>query len=315
MSTAKRSPRKVLTTALKWLIILVAVFFLGREVVSQWPEVKGVLAVMPVWSIIASVALAMAAVAASGEQQRLLLQSMGHDITPREWFAVFFAAQLGKYVPGTAWAYVSQMELSRAKGVRRATSVIVMLLGAGMTVLASFAVGLVAAPYETVPWLPVWLRVLAGVGGVLGLAVLSARPGAFAWAVRHLPARLRVDTEAIDRVNHLWIPTAWTVVATVLYGVHVLVLATVTTPSDASQLVWRALGGFATAWVVGFLAIIVPAGVGVREVILVGFLAPVTGSAAALTVTVLSRFLIIIAETVLLCTVPMIKPRSAGGRS
>lgn len=308
-ATTQRSPRKVLTTALKWLIILVAVFFLGREVVSQWADVKGVLRVMPVWSIVASVALAMVAVAASGEQQRLLLRSLGHDIAPREWFGVFFAAQLGKYVPGTAWAYVSQMELSRAKGVRRASSVIVMLLGAGMTVLASFAVGLVAAPYPTVAWLPVWLRTAAGVAGVAGLVVLSAYPGVFSWAVQHLPARMRVDTTTLDGVSHLWTPTVWTVLATVLYGVHVLVLGTVTTPGDAAQLVWRALGGFATAWVIGFLAIIVPAGVGVREVILVGFLAPVTGAAAALTVTVLSRFLIIAAESLLLLTVPILRRR------
>ncbi|WP_194784487.1 lysylphosphatidylglycerol synthase domain-containing protein [Actinomyces haliotis] len=306
---AGRSPRKVLTTVLKWLIILVAVVFLAREVVSQWAEVKDVLAVMPVWSVVASVVLAMGAVAASGEQQRLLLLALGHDIARREWFAVFFAAQLGKYVPGTAWAYVSQMELSRAKGVRRASSVIVMLLGAGMTVLASFAVGLVAAPYPTVGWLPVWLRALAGALGIVGLVILSARPAVFAWAVRHLPERARVDTTTLDGVRHLWTPTAWTLLATVLYGLHVLVLATVTTPGDASEMIWRALGGFATAWVVGFLAIIVPAGVGVREVILVAFLAPVTGAAAALTVTVLSRFLIIIAETLLLGTVPIVRRR------
>lgn len=305
----RRSLRKVLTTVLKWLIILVAVIFLTREVVSQWGEVKDVLAVMPVWSVVVSVALAMAAVAASGEQQRLLLRSLGHDIARREWFAVFFAAQLGKYVPGTAWAYVSQMELSRAKGVRRASSVIVMLLGAGMTVLASFAVGLVAVPYPTVGWLPVWLRALAGALGIVGLVVLSARPAVFAWAVRHLPARARVDTTTLDGARHLWAPTAWTLLATVLYGFHVLVLATVTTPGDASEMIWRTLGGFATAWVVGFLAIIVPAGVGVREIILVAFLAPVTGAAAALTVTVLSRFLIIIAEALLLGTVPIVRRR------
>jgi uncharacterized membrane protein YbhN (UPF0104 family) len=58
---------------------------------------------------------------------------------------------------------------------------------------------------------------------------------------------------------------------------------------DAAVL--RAVGGFALAWSAGFLAVLVPAGAGVREVVLVAVLVPVTGAVGAIAVALASRML------------------------
>jgi uncharacterized membrane protein YbhN (UPF0104 family) len=55
--------------------------------------------------------------------------------------------------------------------------------------------------------------------------------------------------------------------------------------------VLRAIGGFALAWCVGFVAVVVPAGAGVREVLLVAVLAPVIGAGGAIAVALASRLL------------------------
>lgn len=297
--------RHLLVALLKWGLIVLAVVFLAREITGQWASVRETLLAMPVWSVVLSLLLAAAAVAASGEQQRELLRAMGHQLAIAEWFRVFFVAQLGKYVPGTAWAYVSQMELSRAKGIRRTTSVAVMLLGAGMTVLTSFAFGWISIGQVTVTWLPMWLRAAAAGLGLVSLFVVTVRARWIGALLARLPERFRVGRTDLSSLPPLGMPTTWTVVASLLYGLHVLVLS-LPTVGFSWPVVAQSVGGFATAWVVGFLAFVVPAGVGVREVVLAGFLAPSLGSGGALAVVVTSRFIIIIAEAILMATVPVL---------
>ena len=50
-----------------------------------------------------------------------------------------------------------------------------------------------------------------------------------------------------------------------------------------------AVGAYALAWVVGFLAVAAPAGVGAREAVVVVVLAPLVGTAGALAVALVSR--------------------------
>ena len=52
-----------------------------------------------------------------------------------------------------------------------------------------------------------------------------------------------------------------------------------------------AIGGFALAWSIGFVAVFAPAGAGVREVLLVALLSPVLGVGAATAVALVSRVL------------------------
>jgi uncharacterized membrane protein YbhN (UPF0104 family) len=59
------------------------------------------------------------------------------------------------------------------------------------------------------------------------------------------------------------------------------------------------MGIFGLAWVAGLLFVVVPAGAGVREVILVVGLASVLSSGAALAVALLSRVLLTVTDLVL----------------
>jgi uncharacterized membrane protein YbhN (UPF0104 family) len=58
------------------------------------------------------------------------------------------------------------------------------------------------------------------------------------------------------------------------------------------------VGGFALAWVVGFLAIFAPAGAGVRDAIMVAVLATQTTTSVALVVALVSRALSVMADAV-----------------
>jgi uncharacterized membrane protein YbhN (UPF0104 family) len=59
------------------------------------------------------------------------------------------------------------------------------------------------------------------------------------------------------------------------------------------------IGASALAWVVGLAVVILPAGAGVREVLLVLTLGQLIGTAEALTVAVISRFLQVVIDLLL----------------
>lgn len=186
-----------------------------------------------------------------------------------------------------------------------------ILLGAGLTVLLAFvSAGLVVgAPW--LGWLPRWAQVAVVVLAAAAVAVVAAFPGPLGrvlgkvrWGSRRLVGGERPLTSLVPAIG--WSAAAW-----VCYGLHLWVLVVPLGLGGADGL-RLAVGGFALAWVCGFLAVVVPAGVGVREAVLVGVLGASIGSGEALAVAVLSRFLIIVAEAGLLALTPVL---AAAGRA
>lgn len=297
---------KLLITIFKWLMVIIAVFFLGKSIADQWQDVKDALGIVDIWRWVLAVLFACAAVTISGLQQLSLLRGLGYQVNVLEWLRVFFAAQLGKYVPGTAWAYVSQMELSRRKGISRKKSLYVMIVGAVLTVLVSFVIGGISIGQETVSWLPRWIRILFGACGLAIIVLLIFQPRKLVYLSKRLLSLFHFEFPGDISKGSFRLPVAESAVASLFYGFHLMILGGALSPVDF-DFFCASVGGYSTAWVIGFLAIIVPAGMGVREAILVAFLSPFMGAAGALTVAVLSRFLIIIAEAILAGSVPLLR--------
>ncbi len=296
----RTAPRRLLGLVARWVFLAAAVTLAGLTLARQWTEVQSGIAAVG-WGRAALAVLAgCAAIACSGEQQRVLLASAGTRIPARSWVRVFYVAQLGKYLPGSAWAYVAQMELSRVHGARRASSVLTMVLGAALTVLSAFVVSLPAVVDGSFTTVPLWLQWSAVIGSGLALGAVVLWPRIAVDAVEALASRVRrwamprlsVDGRPV-RLAVLWSFAAW-----VGYGVQMWVLVEPLGAPGASGAA-LALGSFALAWVCGFLFVIAPAGIGVREAVLVAVLGPVIGAGAALAAALLSRFLIIAAEIVL----------------
>jgi hypothetical protein len=83
---------------------------------------------------------------------------------------------------------------------------------------------------------------------------------------------------------------AWALASWVPYGLQVWLLA-VRLGAPPGRAVVLSIGGFAFAWSVGFVAVFVPAGVGVREVLLVAVLGTVLSTGDATAIALVSRLL------------------------
>ena len=287
--------RVLRSRALRAGFVVVALVLGGIAVADRWQDVRPVLHRLDAGWLVVSFAAAVLALVASAAMWRSLLSDLGSRLPARVAGRVFLVSQLGKYVPGSVWPVLAQMELARDHDVprtRAATAsilVMVMNLASGLFVAAVtlpvFA-GDVAARYRWVLLLaPVILACLYPrvLNPVLARVLrLARRPP------MERPLRLRDVSRAF----------AWSVAAWLAYGVHAWLLVL-----GVGAFSWAALplsiGGFALAFCAGFLVVIVPAGAGVRDAALAAALSPTLGPGGAIVVSLTSRLLLVIADLAL----------------
>jgi uncharacterized membrane protein YbhN (UPF0104 family) len=205
---------------------------------------------------------------------------------------IWFLSNLARYVPGNLWSYVGAVELARREGVERSRTLAVMAL----TQVLSVAVALLAG-------LPVLLAEWARLGrpallGAVAVAVVAAVAAAFR---RQLLGLARRRVPGLDAGG--LVPSPGTVaLLTVGYAAYWAVtgLAFAALVASAYRLpvgdVPLVVAAYAAAYAIGFLSLLTPAGLGVREGVLVVALAPVLPAGPALVVALVSRAWTMVAE-------------------
>jgi glycosyltransferase 2 family protein len=204
---------------------------------------------------------------------------------------VFFTSQLGKYLPGSVWPVLIQMEAGRARGAPRRT----MLAANLITIVLSCAVGLTLAavllPFSDSHALSRYWWLLLALPFLIALLHPRAVPlvldRAFA-LLRRAPLGQRL------RVRDSLRASAWSLASFVALGLHVGILAAAI--GGGSSTVLLSIGGMSLAVCAGVLFLPAPAGAGVRDVVLTLVLTATLSAGQALAVVVASRALLIAAD-------------------
>ena len=205
---------------------------------------------------------------------------------------IWFLSNLARYVPGNIWSYVGAVELARREGVARRVTLAVMALTQVLSVGVAVAAGL-----------PVLLAERASLGrpALLGALVVAAGAGlAVLFRGRLLElARRRVPGFDPRELTPSAGTVAWLVAGYALYwvvtGLAFAALVAALHPLAAAD-VPLVVAAFAAAYAAGFLALLTPAGLGVREGVLVVALAPVLPAGPALVVALVSRVWMMLVE-------------------
>jgi uncharacterized membrane protein YbhN (UPF0104 family) len=266
---------------------------IAAALVSQWGELREAAAsAHPRWGYIAlSCALVLANYALLIQAWRVLLAGWGGSLAFWPSARIWTISNLGRYVPGKVWAIGSLAVMAQSRGVSGAAAVGAALLGSLINTVAGFIV--LAATGAGVLELPP-AAVVAIV--LLGAAILVAPPF-LPWLGR-LAGRLARRDIVIPRIPHsaIWIAAAISALSWVLYGVAFRVLAAgVLSRAPGAAGLYTAI--FTGSYLAGFLAIIAPGGVGVREVVMAGALKGAGfGTGEAILLVVASRVWLTVLE-------------------
>lgn len=180
---------------------------------------------------------------------------------------------------------LAQMELGMTHRVPRHHSASASVVNMFVSLLSGLLTALLTLPFvaNSTPYL--WTLVAVPfLLGCLHPRVLNALLGRLFRLTRRPPLDRPLTARTVLRALAWWFG-AW-----LCYGLQIWLLTTqLGAPRGTAALV--ALGGFSLAWCAGFLAVFVPAGAGVREVLLAALLSPIVGAGAATAVALVSRAL------------------------
>lgn len=266
----------------RWVLIAVVIGFATWYFVRMWPEVGPAIAEMNGWLVGLSFLVLLIGLTLNVAAWVTLLQGLGHPVPFVRSAQIMLVGQLGKYVPGSAWAYLLQMELGRQHGIARARVLVASLYAAGVGVVASLVLGAVALPglAEASPYL-LWLFALLPIGlAALHPSVMTF----FANLVLKLFRRAPLDHRV--RFGTTLGALAWSLGSYILYGVHAWLLIPVGSPIMASLLFAAALG---LGFTVSLFAFLLPSGVGVREAVIIGMTGALLSAAEGSAVALVSR--------------------------
>jgi len=223
---------------------------------------------------------------------RVLIGALGSPLPVGASARVMFIGQLGKYLPGSVWPVLAQMELGTAHRVPRHRSASASVLTMLLTLLAGLLVALVTLPFvsgSTSYW---WVFLVAPVLLVcLYPKLLNGVLNRMLRLTRRPPLEQPLAGRAIAGA------LAWALISWTCYGLQIWLMAIrLGAPYGTGALL--ATGGFAFAWCVGFLVVFAPAGAGVRDVVLVAILSPTLGVGNATAVALVSRVLLTVADLI-----------------
>lgn len=296
--------RPSLRTVLRAVLGLAAVVLLVVALVRAWPQVSDDLRHVPA-ALAGAVALGLLAQVFAGLAYRELLadQVRSHrdaaalpDIPRAVVLPDFFLGQLAKYLPGGVWSVVAQADLAGDLGIPRGRAAGASLVTLASTAALGGALGLGGAAAGVLAEPDPWLRVLAALGAVLLLAAALV-PGLFGVALGVTGRVARRDLGDRPSARALFVAAALNTATWACFGLHLVVLGS----AVGGPAPWAvATVAFAAAWVLGMVAVVLPAGLGVRDAVLAGLLAPWSPSTAAAVVVALgSRFTLVVADALL----------------
>lgn len=224
---------------------------------------------------------------------RRLVTSWGQVMTIRAATRIWIVSSLGKYLPGKVWAIAGMAVMAGQAGVAPwvATGAAVLnqalAVAAGAVVVGATGTSLLEVQY---PWIRVALAVLLG-GSIAGMLFL-AWPG----AVERLLAlaRVKAGKPAAPAPGALWLAAAANIVAWCGYGAALWLLAHGVL--DRAPTLVQCIGAFAASYVAGLVAVVAPAGLGVRESVFILMLQGTLGAPGAAALAIASRIMLTITE-------------------
>lgn len=256
----------------------------------SWPDARDFVRVsLP--AIAASLLLAFAAAGAAGCGWASLLSDR---VARARLIRDYLLAQPAKYVPGGILQQLGQVALARDAGTSWGAATAAL----GVQIVCAAASGLFigAGVLLAETSAPILIRLTPV--GVLLVAPLLYRPllVAILGVAAHIPF-LRVDPDSVPSQRRIIRCMGWLLASTAASAAgFALLLGGITGGAPFGA----AVTGYALAWVIGYLAVPVPTGVGVREGVLVLILGGSVPSALIIGAAVVHRLVTLAAELALL---------------
>lgn len=262
MKTPNRSWKGWVKTPIKVVLIAGIAFFLARVLITNWGGIAG-----HSWEVrwaplgISFVFLILFYLL-SFLLWEMLCREMGVVLPPFMNLAIWFFSQTGKYLPGKVWGAVGRIYLADRFGVRKMDTGLCLAYEAVFTTLGGGLITLLTVPFWAGAiggFQTIWLLI-----GLSGTILLMQRR-VIGWIVNRSLQMFHLPTVTIPFAGlFLFRLLLVSCLLWVSGGIGFFFLVDAVYPSDWAMAV-PMVGIFAASCMMGILAFLSPAGIGIRE--------------------------------------------------
>jgi glycosyltransferase 2 family protein len=270
------------------LVLVVLGLTLVDEGGTLWRELQKLSAPVVVLAFVAG----LAGLVCSMMVWREILADLGSRLSIPEAWRIFYIGQLSKYIPGSIWPILAQSELGADRGIPRSRSALSAILCYPVMICSGGVVAAITLPFASAGNVAQYFWILCLIP--VGVALLS--PPVLNRLLR-LVLRLSGQPALGQGVSYRGLARTmvWAIAVWLCNGVMVyLLLRQLAGDRQGTFLV--SVGGYALSWTAGFVAVFAPAGAGVREAVMIAVLHTQATAAIALTVTLVSRAISVVAD-------------------
>lgn len=283
-----------LKTFLGILITFLILFFLGRGLFFSWKEVESYSwQFHPLWLFLSFLTLLFYS-CCSVKPWLAFLYKFGKKLSYREGFVIFYLSQLGRYFPFKLWLLLGRIYLCEKAGIGKAETLFSSLLELSFLVLSGSLISLCSLPFvraEIFRFFPIFL--IALFFGIFTIPFFWRKIFHFV-SKKILRAEISFEFSAFQFLRFLFTYLLLWCFCGLAFFLFVKSLSPISWSKFPAM-----MGIYASAWTVGFLSVITPSGLGVREGMLSLLLAAYLPTSTATLVALLSRIWSTTAELVL----------------
>lgn len=277
------------------VVVLLALGFMAALVRSQWAVLQSYRwQLSPAWALASLAGLELAWLFEIATW-RTILADVGGRLTCRRAMRVWFLSNILRYLPGNVWQFLGMVELAAEDGAPRMATLASIVLHQVISLAAGVVI---AAIYFALAGQGVWIAHLRPFLLLAPLGLLLLQPKVLEWGLNWMlvklgrqPLRVTLTSAGIFRV--------WLRYAVVWIGLGLSYAALVRALVPVG---WSDVPYLAASWVVsysiGFLSMLTPSGVGVREAVMVVLLAPIMPESVAVVVAIVARLWMVVGEVI-----------------
>jgi uncharacterized membrane protein YbhN (UPF0104 family) len=293
--------KKILTRLAQVVVIILIFYFLLKGLISNWNQVEDFDWKFNYPLLALSFGLQITALAWLVGVWGRVLGHTGSSISYLKLFKVWFFSNLGRYLPGKVWQFLGMVYMLEKRGVPPRKSFSTAILAQSFSVISGLLIAFLFLGVNLYSQFFARSPLLVVVMVVFGLFVLvivfhpRLLNRIINWGLGILKReKISLDITSKDVIIYiLAYSVSW-----LLFGLAFLVF--IKAMAEASFGMYPSLtGAFAFAFNIGFLALFVPGGIGVREGILVLLLSTLFPVPVATLISLLARLWVTVAE--LLC--------------
>lgn len=273
------------------IIYLLVFYFISRIICSNWQKISESLeGVNFIWLLL-SLIITTIALAYQSYIWHRLLKYFQPKLTFRESYSTYFKSIITRYLPGGIWVFFARTYLTSKLSFSKTQAFFLILVESLLVVFSGCIVFLLIQPYTGYN---TYINIL--------LIILIAAIVVFLLWPRYLINIL----QHISGKEFTIIPLPFSLICTIVAmyiiqwifsGLCLFLLSKSIIAVNISQFL-PLTAFFAVSWIIGFIVVFVPSGIGVREMIFIILISSIVGAPFAVLLALLSRLVSIISELI-----------------